>query len=120
MLERIVTKIGDVNSLISEIAKGTETQAINLKQVNGAVCDMDRMTQQNAAMVEESAAAARSLSSEADQLSDLVSRYRLRNASAGRVSVAPAPAVRIPTSVPRISGNLALKPVQDDEDWTEF
>ncbi|MET0363209.1 MAG: methyl-accepting chemotaxis protein [Sphingobium sp.] len=122
MLARIVTKIGDVNGLIADIARSTETQAANLQQVNGAVNDMDRMTQQNAAMVEESAAAARSLSSEADELSDLVSRYRLRGAMPMR-KAAPAP-MHVPPPAPRlvrsapVSSNLAVK--VSDEDWTEF
>lgn len=119
MLERIVTKIADVNGLISAIAQSTETQSTNLQQVNGAVNDMDRMTQQNAAMVEESAAAARSLSHEADQLSSLVSRYKLRFvAPAQRTVSAPMAApVRAVRATP-VHGNLAV--AVSDEDWTEF
>ncbi|HEX7855630.1 MAG TPA: methyl-accepting chemotaxis protein [Sphingobium sp.] len=117
MLARIVVKIADVNGLIAEIAQSTEVQSTNLQQVNGAVNDMDRMTQQNAAMVEESAAAARSLSSEADQLSDLVSRYQLRQAASARRPVASAP--RLVASAP-VKGNVALKPVHDEEEWAEF
>lgn len=79
MLERIVSKIGDANVIINEIAQRTETQADNLKQVNGAVESMDKMTQQNAAMVEEATAAAGILASEADELASLVSRFRLKS-----------------------------------------
>ena len=53
----------------------------NLQQVNSAVSDMDRMTQQNAAMVEQSSAAARSLASEAATLSGLVERFRTGSGS---------------------------------------
>ncbi|WCT75738.1 methyl-accepting chemotaxis protein (plasmid) [Sphingomonas naphthae] len=120
MLGRIATKISDINGLISEIAAGTEIQASNLHQVNGAVNDMDKMTQQNAAMVEESTAAARSLSHEADEMAMLVARFRLRGQDSG---VSPH---RVPTNVPRsasavprpmVLGNLALK---EQDDWNEF
>ena len=82
MLTLIGAKIGDTNDLINEIAQNTETQAENLKQVSGAVTSMDRMTQQNAAMVNEATAAARSLATQADELTTLVARFRLRSLSA--------------------------------------
>ncbi len=81
MLTLIGAKIGDTNDLINEIAQNTETQAENLKQVSGAVTSMDRMTQQNAAMVNEATAAARSLATQADELTTLVARFRLRSQS---------------------------------------
>ncbi|MET0360322.1 MAG: HAMP domain-containing methyl-accepting chemotaxis protein, partial [Sphingobium sp.] len=123
MLDRIVTKIAEVNALIADIANSTETQAANLQQVNGAVTDMDKMTQQNAAMVEESTAAARSLAAEADELAALVARFQLRNGqSTSRASApvsmsramaapSPAPAMRRPQT----SGNLAVS-MDADED----
>ena len=119
MLGRIVSKISDANARITEIATSTEIQAANLQQINGAVTDMDRMTQQNAAMVEESTAAARSLSVEADELSALVARYRLHQGAPG--GSAPAATSR-PISRPAlrptlVSSNLAMKP---DEDWNAF
>ncbi|MET0361053.1 MAG: methyl-accepting chemotaxis protein [Sphingobium sp.] len=127
MLDRIRSKIGEVNALIADIANGTETQATNLRQVNSAVTDMDKMTQQNAAMVEESTAAARNLASEADQLALLVTRFQLNTGHASHMSRAPtrrapqhspvAPPRAIPA--PRSSGNLAVA-VQDDDDWNEF
>jgi methyl-accepting chemotaxis protein len=132
MLERIATKINEINALINEIATGTETQAANLQQVNGAVTDMDKMTQQNAAMVEESTAAARSLAAEADELAALVSRFRLKSAQLHRATAAPArpkaPALEVRSAPraaarPQSQGNLAVKSevvADDDEDWTEF
>jgi methyl-accepting chemotaxis protein len=128
MLDRIMTKIGEVNGLIADIAAGAETQAVNLKQVSAAVNDMDKMTQQNAAMVEESSAAARSLASEADELSSLVTQFRLKSIAGGRsvprpmVSSPPAQIHRAPpvsVSRPQVVGNLAVQ-VDDDEEWAEF
>ncbi|MEY4720819.1 MAG: hypothetical protein RIQ46_544, partial [Pseudomonadota bacterium] len=76
LLEKIVTRVGEIAEAVTEIARSTENQSVNLQQVNSAVGDMDRMTQQNAAMVEESTAAARSLAEEARELTALVAQFR--------------------------------------------
>ncbi|MCH7629914.1 MAG: HAMP domain-containing protein [Proteobacteria bacterium] len=78
-LEAIVGRVGDINALIGDIAAAANEQATRLGQVNSAMGEMDRMTQQNAAMVEESSAATRSLSAEADRLAELVSQFRTRD-----------------------------------------
>ncbi|MBB6123496.1 methyl-accepting chemotaxis protein [Sphingobium subterraneum] len=77
ILSRIVERVASISVLVTDMSASTEEQAASLQQVNGAVSAMDRMTQQNAAMVEECTAAARSLSQEADDLSQLVARFRL-------------------------------------------
>ncbi len=61
MFDRIMGRIGDVSRMVAEIADNAETQSSNLRSVNASVGDMDKMTQQNAAMVEETTAAARTL-----------------------------------------------------------
>ena len=76
MLSRIVTRVGEISALISTISESTETQAAGLQQVNSSVNEMDKMTQQNAAMVEESTAAARSLANEAEDLNQLITRFK--------------------------------------------
>ena len=126
LLGRIVTRVGEVRERVGEIAQATESQSVNLQQINSAVGEMDRMTQQNAAMVEQSTAAARSLAGEATELTDLVSQFRTSGdggnvtafngsaKSAVRRRSAPAPVSR---------GNLALKssPMPaESEDWAEF
>lgn len=122
LLDRIVTRVGDISGMITTIAQSAETQATNLQQVNGAVGEMDKMTQQNAAMVEESTAAARSLASEAETLADIVARFTLdREAPARRTAAAPKrSATKRSARAPMVSGNLALKCDADDEDWSEF
>lgn len=79
-LDRIIGKIGEVNGLVSEIAASAEQQATGLQQVNIAVAEMDGVTQQNAAMVEEATAAARSLAAEADGMSRQIARFRVGDA----------------------------------------
>jgi methyl-accepting chemotaxis protein len=74
-LSGIVRKVAEIDSLISEIALSSQEQATGLGQVNTAVNQMDQVTQQNAAMVEEATAAASSLKAEALQLADHVARF---------------------------------------------
>jgi methyl-accepting chemotaxis protein len=76
-LERIVTRVAEINTVVSDIAAGAQEQATGLQQVNTAVNEMDKVTQQNAAMAEEATAAGRSLAQEAEQLSGLVGQFRL-------------------------------------------
>ncbi|MFY7836497.1 MAG: methyl-accepting chemotaxis protein [Novosphingobium sp.] len=78
-LTGIVDQIAAVDGLVAGIAQAAFSQAASLEQVNVAVAAMDQMTQANAAMVEESSAATRSLSSEAQALTELVSRFRTRD-----------------------------------------
>lgn len=78
-LTGIVDQIAAVDGLVSRIAEAATSQAESLEQVNVAVAAMDRMTQANAAMVEQSSAATRSLSSEAQALTDLVTSFRTRD-----------------------------------------
>jgi methyl-accepting chemotaxis protein len=73
----IVEQVGHVAELASNIARMASEQATNIGQVRETVREMDTMTQQNAAMVEEATAAARSLANESSRLSSLVSKFRL-------------------------------------------
>jgi methyl-accepting chemotaxis protein len=118
LLETIVARVGDINERISGIARSTENQAINLQQVNAAVGDMDRMTQQNAAMVEQSTAASRSLADEANELSGLVGQFRTGGES-GTTIAFPSSAARRKVA-PAVHGNLALKPSPSQDDWSGF
>ncbi|WP_320076627.1 methyl-accepting chemotaxis protein [Novosphingobium ovatum] len=79
LLDNILTRVGTINGVIEEIVVSAENQALNIQQVNTAMNDMDKVTQQNAAMVEETSAATRALSAEAEQLSQLVKTFRTRD-----------------------------------------
>lgn len=78
-LTGIVEQIASVDKLVSQIAQAAALQAESLEQVNVEVAAMDRMTQANAAMVEQSSAATRSLSAEAERLTQLVATFRTRD-----------------------------------------
>ncbi|OHV73206.1 methyl-accepting chemotaxis protein [Ensifer sp. LCM 4579] len=76
-LEKIAEQVVEINGLIRQISSSASEQAVGLKEINGAVNQMDQVTQQNAAMVEETTAASVALNDEARALSALVSRFRL-------------------------------------------
>ncbi|MDP1873226.1 globin-coupled sensor protein [Phenylobacterium sp.] len=76
-LRRIVERVVEIDRSVAEIAGSAEEQARALGEVNAAVNQMDHVTQQNAAMVEEATAAAHSLRRETDQLNGLVGRFVL-------------------------------------------
>ncbi|GBR09760.1 MULTISPECIES: methyl-accepting chemotaxis protein [Asaia] len=78
-LSGIVGQISDIDTVLSEIAHGSVEQAEGLGRVNEAVGQLDRVTQQNAAMVEEATAAANSLEGEAGRLRGLVGEFTLSN-----------------------------------------
>jgi methyl-accepting chemotaxis protein len=87
-LGRIVSHINQVNSVLVEIAASAENQSRSLAEVNAAVSSMDQVTQQNAAMVQESTVASQLLSEEAADLATLISRFRIDNrASSAKVIV---------------------------------
>ncbi|HEX7853049.1 MAG TPA: methyl-accepting chemotaxis protein [Sphingobium sp.] len=117
-LGRIVERVGEISALVGTIAESADRQAATLQQVNTAVSDIDAVTQQNAAMVEEATAAARSLAGEADSLARDVAHFRLGGVSAAAVRPRRAPSMPAVRPAPRMAGNLAL--AQDDEEWTEF
>ena len=75
-LAGIVEKVGEINGLIREIAESSQEQATGLNQVNAAVNQMDQVTQQNAAMVEQANTSSASLRGEAQDLARQVARFQ--------------------------------------------
>ena len=128
-LQRIIGRVAEINELVREIASSAEEQAVGLSQVNTAVNQMDQGTQQNAAMVEESTAASHALAHEARELANLVSKFNIGNeplvetykkpaaSKPAARSVAAKPAAPAPARAPAVSGNNALAP---SADWEEF
>jgi methyl-accepting chemotaxis protein len=80
VLERILTQVTEINGVVTEIAASAQEQAAGIHQVNVAVSNMDQMTQQNAAMVEESTAASRALADEGRALSRTMGRFTVADA----------------------------------------
>jgi methyl-accepting chemotaxis protein len=123
-LGRVFGSIEEISSAVRSLAEATERQSESLQQVNQAVTDMNMVTQQNAAMVEEATAAARSLADEANILSREMGRFHLSPTGPAAASMHAAPVHRIAParSQPRraVASARAQAAVQDDADWGEF
>ena len=76
-LTLIAAKVGEIHELVVAMAASAREQATGIGQVNSAVADMDRGVQQNAAMVQEATSASHGLTGQAEELSQMVRRFRL-------------------------------------------
>ena len=76
-MRNVVDSIGKVTTLMQEISAATLEQSQGIAQVNQAIISMDDVTQQNAALVEQAAAAAQAMREQAYQLQELVGRFKL-------------------------------------------
>jgi methyl-accepting chemotaxis protein len=81
-LESIVTQVGHISQLVSEIADGATEQATGLNETNIGITELDKVTQQNAAMVEQSTAASHMLRSDAGRLAELVAHFTVAHNTA--------------------------------------
>ncbi len=129
-LSAIVSSVSEISKRVATIAASAREQSTGLNEINTAVNELDHVTQQNAAMFEETTAASHALTSEADALAAAVARFRLRadTQSLQRVSkaeekvsapVPPRPAVAAQV----IAGNTALDletAEEIDDGWEEF
>lgn len=88
VLRSIVEDVTGLGAVASSIAESSRNQATNIERINATMESMDQMTQQNAAMVEESTAAARAMAGEAERLNDVVARFDT-GASANRAEPVP-------------------------------
>ncbi|HQN49612.1 MAG TPA: methyl-accepting chemotaxis protein, partial [Phenylobacterium sp.] len=135
-LEAIVNQVAEIDALVTEIAASAQEQATGLNEVNSAVNKMDQVTQQNAAMVEESTAATHALKGEAGELSRLVGEFRTGDhqpiSRPARSSPRPATSASRPASTtPRRrtetlaasyggAAVAAAAPAPAADDWEEF
>ncbi len=98
-LARIAGHVTEINTAIGEIAGSAQEQALGLDEVNTTVIQMDQVTQQNAAMVEQSTAASHSLAGEAAELARLMARFRIDDAAeATELSRKPPAATAAPAA----------------------
>ncbi|MDT7850757.1 methyl-accepting chemotaxis protein [Methylophilus sp. VKM B-3414] len=148
-MEEVVSSVQRVADIISEISAASTEQTTGIDQVNQAVTSMDETTQQNAALVEEAAAAAESLVDQANQLADVISQFKLEgkvntgftatlkssSGSGGYSAPRPSADSRSGRAVPAPSGYVdkpqfsksppstsrpSAKTGTDDSDWEEF
>ncbi|MCA1907699.1 MAG: methyl-accepting chemotaxis protein, partial [Magnetospirillum sp.] len=145
-LEDILGSVKRVADIVAEIAAASSEQASGIDQVNSAVSQMDEMTQQNAALVEESAAAAHALEDQSRELNRLMGFFHTGDTAAAEIPAArpqakpagkplakPAPvklSVKAKTAAPQRSHLSKLHAKSEspapsaspakDEDWAEF
>ena len=81
-MDEVVTSVKHVTDIISEITAAGNEQISGIEQINQAIMQMDDVTQQNAALVEEAAAAAQSMQEQSENLSRVVSVFKLAEGAA--------------------------------------
>ena len=85
-LGRIMAQVGEVSGVVAGIASSAREQASGLAEVNTAVNQMDQVTQQNAAMVEQSTAASHALAHDAEELARLAQRFQVGGDAPARLA----------------------------------
>lgn len=126
-LKGISAQVVKINSLIREISQSASEQATGIKEINQAINQMDQVTQQNAAMVEETTAASMALNNEARTLGELVSNFQVSGSTSASQLGAVAARMRSQDNAParasakapargRATGNAAVAVA----DWSEF
>jgi len=124
-LEEIVASSKKVGDIISEIAAAGAEQTQGIEQVNKAVTQMDEMTQQNAALVEEAAAASESLDEQAKSMQRLMSFFEMGDESSAPVAEAPRP-TPVAKAPAKKAEKVKARPKpapqasSDDAEWDEF
>ncbi|HVO49029.1 MAG TPA: methyl-accepting chemotaxis protein [Steroidobacteraceae bacterium] len=113
-LEQIVISVKKVSDIVAEIAAASREQSSGIEQVNRAVMQMDEMTQQNAALVEEAAAASQSMADQARSMNQTMERYRVGQDAGSSMVVqsVPAPAAAA-------SGKPAAERRGADRPWSK-
>ncbi|MBC3934868.1 methyl-accepting chemotaxis protein [Undibacterium rugosum] len=129
-MDEIVTSVQHVADIMSEITAASQEQSSGIEQVNLAITQMDEMTQQNAALVEQAAAAAESMEEQSVTLAQAVSVFKLNTGNA--LSAAARPVVReakpqapVKKALPQVSAEKSspkklTKNSADDDSWEEF
>jgi len=125
-MKEVVDSVKRVTDLMGEIASASVEQHTGIEQVNQAVMQMDEVTQQNAALVEEASAAAQSMASQSGTLRELVSVFRLPDSFSVPASVSerPTPAQRRPVARKKVPMPLKVPVAVDNSggnaDWQNF
>jgi methyl-accepting chemotaxis protein len=121
-MSEVVDSIRKVSDIVAEIASASGEQSTGIEQVNHAIADMDSSTQHNAALVEESAAAATALRDQADKLAEVVALFHIDATAMTAPKAAPAPAPSravVPVKTKTSVRKPAPKAASTDE-WETF
>jgi len=140
-MDEVVASVKRVTDVVSEISAASQEQSQGIEQINQAITQMDQTTQQNAALVEEAAAAAQSMQEQAGRLTQAVSVFRISGndvaqtpaavkaatvvrkaapAIANAVKPAAAPARKAPAALPAVKPITAKADGGGDDQWEQF
>jgi methyl-accepting chemotaxis protein len=98
-MDEVVASVKRVSDIVGEISLANTEQTDGIEQINIAIAQMDDVTQQNAALVEQAAAAAAAMQDQADALEEVVSQFRVDGAGARPQQAATrSSAVRLPAT----------------------
>jgi len=89
-LEQIVSSVKKVSDIVAEIAAASREQSSGIEQVNRAVMQMDELTQQNAALVEQATASSQAMADQARELNEMMGKYRVSGSAGSTDSVSGA------------------------------
>jgi methyl-accepting chemotaxis protein len=137
VIDEIVVSVQQVNQLIGEVAVASSQQSAGVGEINKAILQLEGVTQQNAALVEEASAASLTFQEQADRLRELVARFKIAE---GAVSAAPvarpaAPQKPTPAPLPKADAGVRARPlprkaaaaaaaapqaVGAEDEWKEF
>jgi methyl-accepting chemotaxis protein len=118
-LSEIVASVKKVATFVSEIAAATQEQSSGIEQVSKAVTGMDQMTQQNAALVEETNAALHSAQSQVDELRKAVSFFQTGDEDTSEAQTANPVRQQFQSLARRVGGSSTNAALARD-DWKEF
>ncbi|MBS1187870.1 MAG: chemotaxis sensory transducer [Burkholderiaceae bacterium] len=136
-MTEIVDSVKRASTIMGDISASSREQSAGIEEVNTAIVQMDQITQQNAALVEQAAAAAQSMREQADKLTGLVDSFKIMSggkmvrkqpAKPARQPIAKAPTVRTPKKAVTARAPVAPKAVEPkriasaggSDDWEEF
>jgi len=127
-MEEIVASIRRVTDIMAEISAAGREQEMGIGQINQAVAEMDTVTQQNAALVEEAAAASAAMQDQAAELAAMVSIFKIDAGHRGveaavrkPLASRPAPRATLPAPARKPAAKpRAAKPVASSGEWEEF
>ena len=127
-MQEIVSSVQRVTDIMGEITAASVEQSAGIDQVNAAITSMDEVTQQNAALVEQAAAAAESLVEQSVSLTETVSAFRLsggngyaaKQLTKSKPSASRAVASRLATNVAKSATTSRARKIVNEGDWEEF
>jgi methyl-accepting chemotaxis protein len=118
-LEKIVASVKKVSDIVAEIAAASREQSSGIEQVNRAVMQMDELTQQNAALVEQATAASQAMAEQVRGLNQMLDRYRVGDIVGAVATFKGAAASNAATATPRAQTSARAERRGTQRPWSD-